>query len=564
MNLAHDGLAAAVPRKGWVVAVMLTICSFAAYTFVYFLRVPLFVPTWKDREVAGFDFKTVAAIAQIAGYAAGKFPSIYFIPRMPRKYWVHSMAAEVVLAAASVALVGVVPPAAAVVCVFTSSFFLSPIWSTLIRFLEGRNGTETIIAAVSLSYIAMSGIIRSISAGLIDAGYSNGTMLFITATVGAVGGVGSILGVNWVPSPSVADVKSRAERKSLPLAEGCRLLGRWGGVFGPVTLCYILLTCMRSFRDYFQTELLTDALGSDFDPSAFAVSESITAACVLIGIATMGLIENNRIALFAMLSLMVLGQIITIGATLLWFAGILPGFPLIIATGIGIFLAYVPPGAMLYDRLMAVSGEHFTTSFLILVSDFAGYIGTISLLCVKQTDVLTVSYAAFFGGMCLVGAGVCLVSLVLCMIYLVWRLNRHAHQRARLDSESLDHAGYGSAGGSPHCAGDMDEPASEALSYGATGSDRQSPFNGHGHSQESTGGDGGYDMDEVVPTAASVSQAAAVEEGTGGQTARDRQQTRGRRVGGTGQARTAPSDRDGLLRAGGARDKWRAGGVVSR
>jgi hypothetical protein len=86
-----------------------------------------------------------------------------------------------------------------------------------------------------------------------------------------------------------------------------------------------------------------------------------------------------------------------------------------IASGAGMYVVYTPFNAMLFDRLVAVSGRVANAGFLIYVADSAGYAGSCALLLwrnfgLTQKHWLTVfRYAVYATAI----TGVILVSLSL-------------------------------------------------------------------------------------------------------------------------------------------------------
>jgi hypothetical protein len=83
-----------------------------------------------------------------------------------------------------------------------------------------------------------------------------------------------------------------------------------------------------------------------------------------------------------------------------------------ILSGAGLYMAYVPFNAMLFDRLIAASGTAGTAGFLIYVADASGYLGSCALLVWRnfglvQLDWLQVFTASAYGasimGMILMG-----------------------------------------------------------------------------------------------------------------------------------------------------------------
>ena len=86
-----------------------------------------------------------------------------------------------------------------------------------------------------------------------------------------------------------------------------------------------------------------------------------------------------------------------------------------IALGAGLYLAYTPFNALLFDRFIAASGRTGTAGFLIYVADAAGYMSSVALLVFYNfvgvhiswvQFLVAISYAAALAGLGLVGAGV--------------------------------------------------------------------------------------------------------------------------------------------------------------
>ena len=70
-----------------------------------------------------------------------------------------------------------------------------------------------------------------------------------------------------------------------------------------------------------------------------------------------------------------------IGAsTLMWTSGLIGPVTWMILVGLGLYIAYVPFGSMLFDRLFAATGAVGTAGFLIYVTDAFGYLGSVGLL----------------------------------------------------------------------------------------------------------------------------------------------------------------------------------------
>ncbi len=90
-----------------------------------------------------------------------------------------------------------------------------------------------------------------------------------------------------------------------------------------------------------------------------------------------------------------------------------------IATGAGIYMAYTPFNGMLFDRLIAATGQVGTAGFLIYVADSCGYVGSVSLLLARNFAHLELAWSGFLAG---AAYGTCVVGLI--GTALAWRLLR--------------------------------------------------------------------------------------------------------------------------------------------
>jgi len=66
-----------------------------------------------------------------------------------------------------------------------------------------------------------------------------------------------------------------------------------------------------------------------------------------------------------------------------------------ILLGGGLYLAYTPFNALLFDRFIAASGLVGTAGFLIYVADASGYLGSVGLLLFKNFSGVTLPWAQF-------------------------------------------------------------------------------------------------------------------------------------------------------------------------
>jgi hypothetical protein len=84
------------------------------------------------------------------------------------------------------------------------------------------------------------------------------------------------------------------------------------------------------------------------------------------------------------------------GSSLLLQAELISGFWWMTLIGLGSYLAYVPYGSLLFERLMANTAIVGTAVFAIYLADAVGYTGSVAMLLYKDLAASGMSRLAFF------------------------------------------------------------------------------------------------------------------------------------------------------------------------
>ena len=150
------------------------------------------------------------------------------------------------------------------------------------------------------------------------------------------------------------------------------------GLIGLVII-YVGLTALRDFRDNFAVEIWT-GLGFRNDAEIFTVSELPVAVIVLVMLALLMFIRDNRRAFLANLALVAAGLVLAGISSLAFKAHLIGPVPWMVALGTGLYLGYTPFNALLFDRFIAATGRTGTAGFLIYVADACGYMSSVTLL----------------------------------------------------------------------------------------------------------------------------------------------------------------------------------------
>ena len=138
-------------------------------------------------------------------------------------------------------------------------------------------------------------------------------------------------------------------------------------------------------------------------------------------LASLSLIRDNRKGLFGAYVLMVGGLVLMGGSTLLFDTGQLSGAAWMVLVGLGAYLAYVPFGSVLFDRLIASTGVVATAVFTIYVADAIGYSGAITVMWAKDLLAADTSRLDFFRWLTyfMTGLGTMLLAAS-CAYFLYW------------------------------------------------------------------------------------------------------------------------------------------------
>ena len=107
-------------------------------------------------------------------------------------------------------------------------------------------------------------------------------------------------------------------------------------------------------------------------------------------------VRDNLKALMVIHAIVFAGFLLLGAVTLAFQAHLLSPLAWMILAGAGLYMAYTPFNAMLFDRLIAFSGRIATAGFLIYVADASGYIGSVSLLIWRNFGGFKLDWLQFF------------------------------------------------------------------------------------------------------------------------------------------------------------------------
>ena len=424
-----------------VFVVFAIFAAFSTYFCMYAFRKPFAAATFDGQHFlgGGIELKTAIVISQILGYALSKYIGMKFVSEISAARRAIMLVGLVLVAELALLVYGVVPANGKVVAIFFNGLPLGMVWGLVVWYLEGRKTSELLLAGLSCSFIVSSGIVkdfgRAMMAGDVAQWWQAVPLVggFIGARLGQVGEgwmpavVGlhflplfffSVWLLNQLPSQSGADVRERHERVTMNGTQRLQFVRQFFGALVLLCFAYLFLTAYRDFRDNYQVEIL-EGLGYPYENNKAIITkaETLVAFGVMVSMALLNLIRKNRWGLVGVYGVITFGLLLLAGSTALLEMGIIDGFWWMTLTGLGSYLAYVPYGSVLFDRLMATTRFVGTAVFAIYLADAVGYTGSVGVQLYKDLAATEMSRLAFFKGynwfMAVVGSTCMVFSCVL-------------------------------------------------------------------------------------------------------------------------------------------------------
>ena len=441
--------------------------SFSAYFSMYAFRKPFGAAKYEGLYLFStkIELKTAFVTGQLIGYILSKFIGIKVCSETGRNRRAKLLIGLIVAAELTLLLFAMLPPNWKVAAIFLNGLPLGMVWGLVVLYLEGRRTSEALLAGLSCSFILASGIVKDIGRDLMagsdqlsifamDISESIGTasvrvpnpfasfgevdqfwMPFATGLLFLVPFAIAVWLLEQMPQPTEADEAARVRREPMDSVHRWAFIRHFLPGMLMLLVAYFFMTAYRDYRDNFGVEIFA-GLGYAEAPGIFSRSEAWVTLGVLLALAALVFVRNNRWGLVGAFAIMVTGTAMLGFGTLLLDAGRISGLTWMILTGLGVYLAYVPYGSVLFDRLIASSGIVGTAVFAIYVADFVGYVGPITVMQVKDLAFAETSRLDFFRGMSYFLSILATGLLVASCVYFLWG-HRHGRHKNSLESQEV-------------------------------------------------------------------------------------------------------------------------------
>lgn len=401
-------------RKQLAVAAAAAFCT---YFCMYAFRKPFTAGTFEGQEVFGLGLKTVLVVSQLLGYMLSKFIGIKVISEMDAKY--RAAAIIGLIGSAELALVGFafLPTPFRVLMMFLNGLPLGMVFGLVLAYLEGRQQTEALSAALCASFIMSSGVVKSVGRWLVqDIGVSEFQMPMLTGLLFLPATLLSVWVLRATPAPDEDDVRLRTERRAMTSVDRRRFLTAYWPGLSLLVLVYVILTVVRTVRDDFGVEIWRD-MGVSETPSVFARSETLVALLVTAMCGLTIWIRHNLNAIRLTVAMMCGSFGLIAAAAMLQPTGAISPFAFMVACGVGLYVPYVAFHTTIFERLIAAARVPSNLGFLMYLADAIGYLGYAVVMLMRTSVKETELVLPFFLGGLWVGAGGCIVALLAALAY---------------------------------------------------------------------------------------------------------------------------------------------------
>jgi hypothetical protein len=333
--------------------------SFATYFSMYAFRKPFTVGAYSGSFALPFlpalDYKIVLIIAQIIGYTLSKFMGIKIISGADWRYRAWYLVLSITIAELALLGFALATPEWRVFFIFLNGIPLGLVWGFVFSYLEGRRSTELLAAALSASYIISSGAVKSVGNEVLHLGIDPYWMPALTGLLFLPGFLLAVKLLSLIPPPSAEEERLKSKRRPMSSAECREFFWRYFPGLSCLIFFFMFLTAYRDFRDNFAREIWAD-LGYGNNSGVFTSTEVPIALIVMVVLSGLMVVRRNERALLIAHCLLILGAGIIGGSTYLFQQEIISPKNWMMLIGLGCYLAYVPFGTVLFDRIIAVTG----------------------------------------------------------------------------------------------------------------------------------------------------------------------------------------------------------------
>ncbi|PUZ28700.1 hypothetical protein DCC81_04240 [Chitinophaga parva] len=395
MKLLQRGRAVVAQWPYPVASLVAALASFGCYTSMYAFRKAFAAGTFEGSAYLGVDYKVWLVIAQVVGYMLSKFYGIRFIAETAAKRRAQYILLLIAISWVALFAFAVTPAPWNIIFLFVNGFPLGMIWGLVCGYLEGRRNTEFLTAVMSTSLIFASGFVKSTGRGLMQGlGISEYWMPFVTGAVFALPLLFFVACLELIPPPNEEDKALRTARAPMDAAARRHFVHYFlPGIIITVVI-YVFFTIMRDVRDNFEVEIWANFGVHDY--SVYTRIDSMISVIVLVCISSLILVKDNLKAFTIIHGMIILGCILVGIGTWLFDTHRIDVYAWMSIAGLGLYMGYIPYNAIFFERMIATFRVKGNVGFIMYIADAMGYLGSVSILLIKEFGNTQLSWGRFF------------------------------------------------------------------------------------------------------------------------------------------------------------------------
>lgn len=373
-----------------------TLASFLTYTAMYAVRKAFAAGTYDGQAFLGVDYKIWLVSAQTIGYTLSKYFGIKIVAENTPKQRPRYIIGLILTSVLALALFALIPAPYNILALFLNGLPIGMIFGLIFNYLEGRRSTEILVVGLTITQIVSSGFIKSIGQYFIHTlGVADIWMPFLVGICFLPVLLLAVWMLEQLPRQTAEDIALKSERVPMSKKERQAFFRFFFMGLAIFMVSYILMTSYRDFRDNFAPEIWR-GLGFEGNASIFTISEIPVSVIILLLMIVMQRIRENLKAFMFIHAISFMGAIIMLVGTLAYGAHMISPQVWICATGIGLYIAYVPANTIFFERMLAVFRYPGNAGFIGVMADFFGYCGSIGVLFYKNFYDSKMSYVDFF------------------------------------------------------------------------------------------------------------------------------------------------------------------------
>lgn len=392
--------------------------AFGTYFCMYAFRKPFNAGTYSNLFLGSIGYKSVLIIAQAIGYMLSKFIGIKVISELKAVSRNKLIISLILIAEAALLLFGLVPHPYNFIFLFLNGLPLGMVWGVVFSYLEGRRFTEVLAMGLSTSLIISSGYLKTIYFYVHEwlPSVSEFWLPFVIGLLFLPLFLLFVWMLSVIPAPDAEDIKRRSPRLPMTNEDKRNVFRQYGLGLVLFVIVYALLATLRDFRDSFSVEIWTET-DPGWDKTVFAKTETVAGVVVLIAVALLSAIKDNKRAFMATNALVIAGLFLSGFSTLLFSGHVISPFWWMLLTGTGLFLAYIPFQVVMFERMIALFRIKANAGFFVYICDSIGYLGSVLLLLYKNFFMSDVSWSNLLTHFCYAQTIISIAIMVIAIIF---------------------------------------------------------------------------------------------------------------------------------------------------